>query len=157
MGSHSVDHYWKIYLTLVGLFLISFAGPLISDAVFSHDSWIRFGIVMTTAFVVAVIKAWLVAKHFMHVTVEARFIHYGLITALVFMAMFVAGVSPDVLNHHGHNWENVAAKKEIARALAAGPSGHHGDEHAGDHGGDHAPAEGGDHAPAEGGDHGGGH
>lgn len=140
---HSVDHYWKIYLTLVGLFAISFAGPLVSDAVFDHDSWIRFIIVMTTAFVVAVIKAWLVAKHFMHVTLEKRFVHYGLITALVFMAMFVAGVSPDVMNHHGHHWENVAAKAEIERALAEqaaggghGHGGDHGDAHGDDHGGD---------------------
>lgn len=147
---HSVDHYWKIYQTLVVLFLISFAGPLISDIVFDHDSWIRFGIVMTTAFVVAVIKAWLVAKHFMHVTLEKRFVHYGLITALVFMAMFVAGVSPDVMNHHGHNWENVAAKAEIERALAeqAAGGGHHGD-----HGDDHGDAHG--DAPKD--DHGGGH
>ncbi len=137
MGAHSIEHYTRIYFYLCGLFLISFAGPLISDVVFDHDSWIRFIIVMTTAFVVAVIKAWLVAKHFMHVTVEKRFVHYMLVTGLVFMLMFVAGTSVDVMNHEGARWENVAAKAEIKRALEAGPSGHHGEAHGDDHGAAH--------------------
>jgi hypothetical protein len=76
------------------------------------------------------VKAWLVAKHFMHLAVEKRFVHYMMVTGLVLMLMFVAGTSVDIMNHHGANWENVGAKQEIARALAAGPTGHgggHGD------------------------------
>ena len=120
---HGVDHYWKIYKILVGLFLISFCGPLIADLVFDPESWIRFGIVMFTAFVIAVIKAWLVAKNFMHVNVEGRVIHVMMATALVFMAMFFAVASVDVMNHTGSNWDNVAAMNEVEKGLAANAAG----------------------------------
>ena len=99
MGSHGIDHYWKIYLQLTGLFLISFIGPFVAEAL--PEGKIRMGLILVTAFGVAVVKAWLVAKNFMHVTVEKRFIHYGLITALVFMLMFVAAIFPDIKNHEG--------------------------------------------------------
>jgi hypothetical protein len=66
------------------------------------------------------------------------------------MLLFFAGVSPDVMNHSGSRWENVAAKNVVATRMAAGPGdGHHGDDHGGDHGDGH----GGDHGD----DHGEGH
>ena len=40
-----------------------------------------------------------------------------LASSLIFVALMVAGVSPDVLNHEGRNWENVAAKEATARGL----------------------------------------
>ncbi len=134
MGAHSVEHYWKVYLTLVGLFLVSFFGPFIAELL--PHGHVRTLFVLFVAFGVAVWKASLVAVHFMHVNIEQRFMHYALITALVFMLMFVAGVSPDVMNHHGERWENVAAKAEIERALAEGEAGHgHGEHH--DEGAEH--------------------
>jgi mono/diheme cytochrome c family protein len=42
-----------------------------------------------------------------------------LVTSLVLMALFVAGVSSDVLNHEGNNWENIAAQAAVERGLAA--------------------------------------
>jgi hypothetical protein len=33
------------------------------------------------------------------------------------MFLFYAGVSPDIMNHTGRNWSNVAAKQETERAL----------------------------------------
>lgn len=152
---HSVDHYWKIYLTLVGLFLVSFIGPFVAEVM--PEGLFRTVFVLIVAFAVALVKAWLVAKHFMHVTMEKRFVHYMVITGLVFMLMFVAAVSPDVMNHHGSNWENVAAKAEVERALAViaeGGGDHHG---GGDHGDAHGDdGHGNDHAePAD--DHGNDH
>ena len=140
MGAHGIDHYWKIYLTLCGLFAISFVGPYIGDSsLFDHDGWYRFVFVMTTAFAVAIVKAWLVAKHFMHITLEKRFMHYALVTALVFMFMFVAAIAPDIRNHEGRNWTNVAARDWSAQQMALGPAGAehgHGDEGHGDGHGD---------------------
>jgi len=56
---------------------------------------------------------------------------YLLVTMLMFMFLFVAGVSPDVLRHDGRNWENEAAKAEVERVLEAEAKGGHG------HGGHH--------------------
>jgi hypothetical protein len=49
--------------------------------------------------------------------IEKRYIGYLLTTTLVFMFLFYAGVSPDVMEHHGRNWKNIAAQGEVKRAL----------------------------------------
>jgi caa(3)-type oxidase subunit IV len=128
-GTHGADHeaahiknYTKIYVQLMVLFLISVAGPMIGEVVGSK------ALVLFTAFGIALVKAYLVCAHFMHLNVEKRYIGYLLTTALVFMFLFYAGVAPDVMEHHGRNWENVAAKQETERALrehAAHPEGGH--------------------------------
>jgi caa(3)-type oxidase subunit IV len=87
-------HYVKIWALLLVLLLISFAGPFLG---------IR-AVTMITAFGIAVYKAWLVAKHFMHVTVQPRFVAYMLSTVLVFMLLFFAGTAPDVMEHEGAHW-----------------------------------------------------
>jgi caa(3)-type oxidase subunit IV len=113
--------YMKIYLTLMGLFLVSVAGPVVGDLIGSK------AIVLFTAFGIAVVKAYLVCAHFMHLNVEKRYISYLLTTALVFLFLFYAGVSPDVMEHHGRNWKNIAAQSEVKRALkehAEHPEGH---------------------------------
>ena len=126
-------HYLKIYAALVVLFTISVTGPLIGIK----------AVTLITAFGVAVVKAYLVAAHFMHLNVEKRYVTYLLCTALAFMAIFYAGVSPDVMNHRGRRWENVAAQHEVDRAMAEAKaieaSGGHGH---GEHG---AHAEHGEH------------
>jgi caa(3)-type oxidase subunit IV len=154
MGAHGIDHYWKIYLWLCGLFAISFAGPYIGDSgLFDHDGWYRFVFVMTTAFAVAFVKAYLVIKHFMHVMDEKRFMHYALITALVFMALFVAAIAPDVRNHEGRNWVNKAAQDWSAEQMALGPAGaehgHHGEGHGDEHAADGEHAAEGDHGEGD--------
>jgi caa(3)-type oxidase subunit IV len=122
---HAVDHvkhYTKIYVQLLILFAVSVLGPVLGDIVGSKV------IVLITAFGIALVKAYLVCAHFMHLNIEKRYIGYLLTTAVVFMFLFYAGVSPDVMEHHGRNWENVAAKQETERALkehAANPEGHH--------------------------------
>jgi len=87
-------HYKKIWVVLLVLLLISFAGPFLGIRV----------VTMLTAFGIAVVKAWLVAKHFMHVTVQPRFVMYLMGTCLVFMLLFFAGAAPDVMEHEGANW-----------------------------------------------------
>ena len=93
-GAHSEGHYIRIWAILLVLLLISFAGPYLG---------IR-AVTLITAFGIAVYKAYLVAKHFMHVNVQPRFVAYLLSTCLVFMLLFYAGAAPDVMEHEGANW-----------------------------------------------------
>lgn len=110
--AHHVD-YVKVYWWLVGLFMISFIGPFIGEAL--HMKWLT----LVTAFGIAIAKAYLVAANFMHLKVEKKFVSYLLLTALAFMFLFYAGVSPDVMKHRGRGWENVAAQTEVDRAMKA--------------------------------------
>jgi caa(3)-type oxidase subunit IV len=123
-------HYLKIYVILLVLFAVSVTGPMIGI------KWLT----LLTAFGIAVVKAYLVASNFMHLNVEKKYVGYLLLTALAFMFLFYAGVAPDVMNHRGRRWENVAALNETQRALkahAANPGhGEHGgghDEHGAEH------------------------
>ena len=110
-GSEHAEHHHTDYITiwkyLVALLVVSVVGPM-------------FGIkalTLITAFGIAVVKAYLVVKNFMHLNVEKRFVAYFVGVAVIFMFLFYAGVSPDIMNHTGRNWSNVAAKQETARAL----------------------------------------
>jgi caa(3)-type oxidase subunit IV len=119
--------YFKIYVTLLVLFLISVMGPVVGDLVHSK------ALVLVTAFGIALVKAYLVCSHFMHLNIEKRYVGYLLTTTVVFMFLFYAGVAPDVMEHHGRNWQNVAAQHEVNRALQehAEHGGEHGEGHTG--------------------------
>jgi caa(3)-type oxidase subunit IV len=107
-GEHSHEaHYIKIWKILVVLLVVSVIGPMLEMKVLT----------LLTAFGIACVKAFLVVKHFMHLNLEKRFVAYFVATALAFMFLFYAGTSPDVMNHTGRNWSNVAAKAETKRAL----------------------------------------
>ena len=110
-GGHHVN-YFAIYVALVVLFLISVAGPEIGEL--TGLRWIT----LVTAFGIAIVKARLVVNNFMHLKWEKRIMKWVLATSLILMGLMVAGVSPDVLNHEGSNWENVAAKEATARGLS---------------------------------------
>ena len=122
-GSHDGPReYTKIAIILIVLAFASYIGPMVGDRFGLH--WLT----MLSAFGIALVKAWLVIKHFMHLNVEKRYVNYMLLTALAFMMLFFAGVAPDVMNHRGRQWENVAAQSEVNRALEAHKAGgdHHG-------------------------------
>ena len=106
---HTPEHYNKIAIWLVILAIVSWLGPMLGIKV----------ITLITAFGIACVKAYLVCKHFMHLNVEKRYVVYLLTTALAFMFLFYAGVAPDVMQHDGRHWDNVAAKTEVDRAAAA--------------------------------------
>ena len=109
-GSHHVN-YFGIYVALVILFLISVAGPEIGE--FTGLRWIT----LVTAFGIAIVKARLVIDNFMHLKWERRIMKSMLITSLVLMALMVAGISSDVLNHEGRNWQNLAAQAAVERGI----------------------------------------
>jgi caa(3)-type oxidase subunit IV len=95
--------YVKIWAVLVVLLIVSVLGPL---------TGIRW-LMLFTAFGIAIVKAYLVAKNFMHVNLEKRWVTYLLVTSLVFLAILFSGVAPDVMRHQGLRWENYAAKKAV--------------------------------------------
>jgi len=91
---HAHPNYVKIWGILLVLLAISVAGPFIGI------QWVT----LVTAFGIAVVKAYLVARNFMHLNVQPRFVVYMLATVLVFMLLFFAGTAPDVMNPEGDNW-----------------------------------------------------
>ena len=74
-GEHHHPNYVKIWGILLVLLVISIVGPMFEIRV----------VTLITAFGIAVVKAWLVAKNFMHVNIPPRYVAYFLITALLFM------------------------------------------------------------------------
>jgi len=104
-------NYVKIWAILVGLLIVSVLGSM------SGVRWV----VLIAAFGVAVVKAGMVAKNFMHLNVEKRWVPYLLVTMLVFMVILLAGVGPDVMKHAGLRWSNDAAKHAVETGLSAAP------------------------------------
>ena len=97
-ASHGPAHYIRIWQILLVLLVISVAGPFLEIRV----------VTLITAFGIAVVKAYMVAKHFMHINIEKRFITYITVTVLVFMFLFFAGTAPDVMKAEGSNWAKPA-------------------------------------------------
>ncbi len=102
-GGHHTN-YVKVWAVLMVLFVISVTGPMIG---------IR-SITLITAFGIAVVKAYLVAKYFMHLDVERKFVVYLLVVCLGLLLVFFAAVSPDVMKHFGMNWVNRGAENRPA-------------------------------------------
>jgi caa(3)-type oxidase subunit IV len=92
--AHHHPNYVKIWAILCGLLVVSVVGPM-------------FGIRLVTlfaAFGVALIKAYMVARNFMHLNVQKKVVHYALGLALVIMVLMYAGISPDVGHDSGQRW-----------------------------------------------------
>ena len=122
-GSWFSNHYVKIYLILLGLLVISIVGPEVAPRL-GEGQFPGLGIrvvtfvTLVTAFGIAVVKAWLVVKHFMHLSIERPIAKWFLAASVLLMALFWGGIAPDVQNHSGANWENVAAQAAVARGLS---------------------------------------
>jgi caa(3)-type oxidase subunit IV len=104
-------NYVRIWAILVALLIVSVVGSM------SH---IR-DVVLIAAFGVALVKAYLVAKNFMHVNVEKRWVPYLLIMCLLFIAILFAGVSPDVMKHAGLNWNKNPMNQAVQSGRSAVP------------------------------------
>jgi caa(3)-type oxidase subunit IV len=105
--------YVRIWAILVVLLVISVAGPF-----FGHPV-----VTLVTAFGIALVKAYLVAKNFMHINVAPRYVAYLVGTMLMFMLLFFAGAAPDVMKSDGTNW-NKPAWVAAHEAVAHGGGGH---------------------------------
>lgn len=98
--------YVKVWALLILLLVVSVIGPMLGITL----------VTLVTAFGVALVKAYLVAKHFMHIGLERRYVVYLLVTCIGFIVLFWAGTAPDVMRHEGTNWRNVSAKGQGAAA-----------------------------------------
>ncbi|MEW5852076.1 MAG: cytochrome C oxidase subunit IV family protein [Myxococcota bacterium] len=106
MTEHAHPNYVKVWAILVALLVVSVVGPMLGIKVLT----------LITAFGVAVVKAYLVARNFMHLHIEKRWVVYLLTTCLAFMLLLFAGAAPDVMKHEGQRWENHAAKRVTHQA-----------------------------------------
>jgi len=133
-GHHEVN-YVRVWAILLVLLVVSVVGPMFEIRVLT----------LITAFGIAVVKAYIVAKNFMHLNIERPIVLYILAAMLGLMLQFFWGTSPDVMHHYGKNWENRAALDQPHTAGST-VGGSHGDAAAA-HGAE-APA--GEAAPAAG-------
>lgn len=111
-GMHH-PNYVKVWAILCALLVVSVVGPMLGHPV----------VTLVTAFGIACVKAFLVIKNFMHLTVEKRIAVYILSTCLVFMFLLFAATAPDIMKHEGDNWYKPAV--EIAAAPSHGGGAHH--------------------------------
>lgn len=99
MSDHSTSHhahpnYFKIWITLLILLVISVLGPMVEIQV----------ITLITAFGIAGVKAYIVASRFMHLDTEKKFVTYLLLVCVALMVFFFFAIAPDIMNHSGTNW-----------------------------------------------------
>jgi len=110
--------YVKVWAILVVLLFVSIIGP---------ELGIRW-VTLLTAFGIAIVKAWFVARKFMHINASPPFISYIMVTCLVFMLLFFSGTAPDVMKDSGSNWVKHAEQwqftPEPAHHGEAEPAGH---------------------------------
>ena len=85
--AHGHPNYIKVWAILLVLLVVSTLGPMLEIKVLT----------LITAFGVAIIKAYMVAKNFMHLNIERSYVIYLILTMLVF-----------VLLYHGLNGVRVA-------------------------------------------------
>ena len=117
-AGHAVHrNYVKIWAILVVLLVISVFGPFLNIRV----------VTLITAFGIALVKAYMVAKNFMHLDVEKPIIHWLLAVTLVLMVLLFSGVAPDVMKHDGRHWKKnpvVHAQPQTGHSEGAGGQGH---------------------------------
>ena len=112
----SSRNYVKIWAILLALLVVSVLGPMFEIQI----------VTLITAFGIAVVKAYMVAKHFMHIDHAARYVSYLIVTCLVFMLLFFAGSGsrrdedPTASNWVKPGWHEVDIDRDL-REL----EGHH--------------------------------
>lgn len=116
------NHYVRIYLTLLVLLAVSIMGPVLAPRLGEArvpvvGLRVSTFVMLVTAFGIAVVKAWLVIKHFMHLSIERPIAKWFLAASVLLLALFWGGIAPDVQNHSGANWENVAAQAAVERGI----------------------------------------
>jgi len=105
-SDHAHPNYIKIYWILLALLVVSMIGPEFEIQV----------VTLITAFGVALVKAYLVVKNFMHLNLEKRYVVYMVSTCLIFMLLFFAAVAPDVMKQEGSGW--IKPKVNVPAAAA---------------------------------------
>src|SRR2546423_7394321 len=91
-------NYVRVWAILVGLLVISVLGPM------AGIRWVT----LIAAFGVALVKAYMVAKNFMHLNIEKPIVHWILAVALLLMVLLYGALAPDVEKGAGRNWQKDA-------------------------------------------------
>jgi caa(3)-type oxidase subunit IV len=95
-GHH--PNYVKVWAILVGLLMVSVFGPM------AGIRWLT----LVAAFGVALVKAYMVAKNFMHLNVQKPIVHWILGAALALMVLLYGALAPDVQKGAGQQWKKDA-------------------------------------------------
>ncbi len=122
-GGHETHHgdYVRIWGVLMLLLVVSVIGPIVASFIEHRPT--ALAVTLSTAFGIAVVKAYMVAKNFMHITFAQRFVPYLIVTMVVFMFLFFAGTAPDVMKAEGRNWVKPAWVEANAEYQAHHPGG----------------------------------
>ena len=91
-------NYVRIWGILCALLVVSVVGPMLG---------IRW-VMLVTAFGVALVKAYMVAKNFMHLDIEKPIVHWILLVALALMVLLYGALAPDVQKGEGSGWKKDA-------------------------------------------------
>jgi len=113
--AHAHPSYVKIWGILLALLCFSVVGPMVGIRV----------VTLITAFGIAIVKAYIVARYFMHINIEKKYVAYLVGSMIVLMLLMVGAVSPDVMHHDGANWHNQAAADTVKKGMAEVPAEHH--------------------------------
>ena len=92
---HDEMSYVAIWGVLCALLGVSVLGPMVG---------VRF-LTLITAFGIAIVKAYMVCRYFMHLSIEKKWVAYILGFMLALMVIFFGGVAPDVSTREGLRWQ----------------------------------------------------
>jgi caa(3)-type oxidase subunit IV len=101
---HDATSYVAIWGVLCALLGVSVLGPMVG---------VRF-LTLITAFGIAIVKAYMVCRYFMHLNVEKKWVAYILGFMLALMLVFFGGVAPDVSTHEGLRWQKTYVEPATA-------------------------------------------
>jgi len=107
-------NYVKIWAVLVVLLVVSVTGPMFGIRV----------VTLAAAFGVALVKAYMVAKNFMHLDVEKPIVHWILLVALALMVLLYGALAPDVQRSAGTGWKKDAGFHHSFTTSKPRESGH---------------------------------
>jgi caa(3)-type oxidase subunit IV len=101
---HDETNYVAIWGVLCALLGVSVLGPMVG---------IRF-LTLITAFGIAIVKAYMVCRYFMHLSIEKTWVVYILGFMLALMVVFFGGVAPDVSRPEGLRWQKTYVEPAIS-------------------------------------------
>ena len=101
---HDEISYVAISAVLCILLGVSVLGPMVG---------IRL-LTLITAFGIAIVKAYMVCRYFMHLNIEKKWVAYILGFMLAIMLVFFGGVAPDVLKDQGLRWQKTYVEPTTA-------------------------------------------